>query len=211
MAPSLTFPEELLLFALHDSAGTLLAGTHCQFGIAAGVLAELLYQNRISLEVSRQIVNVEDRTPTGNAAIDECFIRIREARRRKRLQHWVTTLSNGSDLRHNLAGDLARKGVLRAEEDKTLLIFRRKLYPELDPQPELALIERMGRAIFEEGEVDARTAVTECLADATELLPHAFERKSRRGTKKRLKAIADGDAVADAAKDGIAAMQAGVP
>ena len=68
----------------------------------------------------------------------------------------------------------------------------------------------MREAIFEAGEVDARTAVTVCLADAAELLPHTFGKKDLKGAKKRLKAISDGDAVAGAAKDAISAMQTAV-
>ncbi len=206
----LTFPEELLLLALHDTDGTILPGTAVQQGLAAGVLAELLLGGRLRLESSKQLVSMQDPTPTGNAVIDECLLRIRESRRRRRLQTWVQSLVNRGDLRHAVARGLARQGILRIEEDKVLLIFTRKIYPEVDHLPERALIERLRQVIFHDGEVDPRSAIILSLADATGILPHIFDKKLLENRKKRIKEITSGNFAGAAAEEAIAAMHAAV-
>ncbi len=210
MAGALTFHEELLLLALNDSAGTPLPDTAWHQGLAAAVLAELLYLRRISLDTPKKLVNVEDPTPTGDPAADECLTRMREARRRKRLANWVSNLAGRGDLRHTVATGLARRGVLRVEEDKVLLIFTRKVYPEVDPGPERALIDRMREAILSGGDVDPRTAVIVSLADAANILRHLFDRQELKGARRRIKDITSGDAVGEAAKEAITAMQVAI-
>ena len=84
---------------------------------------------------------------------------------------WATTASRSlaarasriagtSKLNHRIARELCNKGVLRADEDKVLLVFTRTVYPELNPVPERKLIERLEKAIFgQQREIDPRTVV----------------------------------------------------
>ncbi|MBJ39702.1 MAG: hypothetical protein CMD83_14765 [Gammaproteobacteria bacterium] len=103
--------EELRLLALHDSDETPLPGTALQQGLAAALMAELIFQERISLQEPKMLVTVKDSTTTHEPAADECLIRMHGARRRKRLENRVTSISNRGDLRHDIARGLARRGV----------------------------------------------------------------------------------------------------
>ena len=210
---SLRLHEELMLLALKDEEGTIESGTMYQYAIGGAVLAELLLAGRIRLEARRkkQFAEVVDRSSTSEPLLDECLERIAGAKRSGSLQTWVGRLAGLKGLKHRVAQGLCRKGILRADEDKVLLIFTRKIYPELDPEPEQALIARLREAIFTEtGNVDARTVVLVSLANAAGLLKPIFGRKNLKARKARIESVVNGDVLGSATKEAIQAMQAAV-
>ena len=93
--------------------------------------------------------------PLGDPLIDECLAKLAGAKKRAQLQTWVTKFAQTKNLKHRVAEQLAKRRILRIDEDKVLGIFTRKIYPEVDPQPERELTERLRQAIFSDGaEVD---------------------------------------------------------
>lgn len=205
--------EEILLLALRDKQGTIASGTMYQFAIGGAILAELLLDKKISVDESKKkkLVDLVDPTPYGDPVIDESIEKIRTAKRRASLQTWVSRFSNLKRLKHRVAGQLCRRGILKADEDKVLGLFKRKIYPELSPKPERMLIERLREAIFTDSEnLDRRTVVLVSLADKTGLLKANFDKKELKKQKARIKKIAEGEMTGKAAKDAIDAMHAAV-
>jgi len=151
--------EEIMLLALRDEQGTIATGTMYQYAIGAAVLAELLLNKRITVEQSRRkkLVNLVSSKPLSEPLIDQCLEKISNAKRRASLQTWVSKFANARNLKHRVAQQLCRRGILRAAEDKVLLIFTRKIYPEVNPEPERKLIERLRQAIFTESRDAERT------------------------------------------------------
>jgi hypothetical protein len=205
--------EEIMLLALRDEEGTIASGAMYKYAIGGAVLAELLLSGSISVEESKKkkIANLDDPTPIGDPLLDECLEKIRTAKRRASLQTWVTRFSGVKNLKHRAAAQLCKRGILRADEDKVLLVFTRKIYPELDPAPERKLIERLREAVFTENEnIDPRTVVLVSLANATGLLKANFDKKLLKGRKERIKHIVNGEMTGKATKDAIDAMHAAV-
>ena len=205
--------EEVMLLALRDKEGTVVPGTLYQYAIGGAILAELLLTERIAVDESRRskLVDVINSEPVGNPLVDECLERIAAARRRASLQNWVSRVAGIRDLKHRTACQLCKRGILRADEDTVLLLFRRRIYPEVDPQPERRLIERLRRAIFSDTpDVDPRTAILVSLARSAGLLKVVFDKKQLRARKTRIKQIADGQITGKATKEAIEAMQAAV-
>ena len=92
-----------------------------------------------------------------------------------------------------------------------LLIFKRKVYPELDPGPERALVERLRDAIFSEmEELDPRTTILVALADKAGVLKNVFDKKELKARKKRIEMIGEGEMAAAAVKEVVQATQAAV-
>ncbi len=204
--------EELMLLALHDTKGTFL-GAHTSIGLGGAIAAELLLQERIRIDESRRrkIVDVRNIRRIGDPLIDECLKKIRDAKRRASLQTWITRFSCTSKLRHRVAGRLCERGILKADEKQLLVIFKRRIYPEIDPGPEQEIIERLRVAIFgNDREVEPRTVVLASLAKAVGLLNPIFGRKELRSRKQRIKSLAQGDLVGKATADAVAAAQAAV-
>jgi hypothetical protein len=110
-----------------------------------------------------------------------------------------------------VAEQLARRGILRVEEDKVLGIFTRRIYPEVDPQPEREIIERLREVIFGESrEIDPRTVILLSLAAAADLLKLVFDRKELRGREARTQQIVNGEMTGKATREAIEAMRAAV-
>jgi Golgi phosphoprotein 3 len=213
MQNTLFLNEEILLLALRDEEGTIASGTMYQYAIGAAILAELLLNKRIEVEQSgkRKLVNLVSQTPLGEPLIDECLEKIITTKRRAVLQTWVSRFAGVKNLKHRVAQQLCRRGILKADEDKVLLIFTRKLYPQVNPEPERELIERLRYTIFTDSDdIDPRTIVLLSLANSAGLLKMAFDKKDLRGRKARIKQIVNGEITGKAATEAIQAMQAAV-
>ena len=154
---------------------------------------------------------IDDR-PFENELLDECLQRVRDHKKRQQLQTWVSRFANTKRLKHRVAEDLCRQKILRVDEDKILGIFKRTIYPEFDPRSERAIISRLEKAIFSDGQVDPRTIALVAIAQAANLLKNAFEKKRLKERKDRIKKITNGDVEGNsagvAAKEAIQAAQA---
>ncbi|UCE18891.1 MAG: GPP34 family phosphoprotein [Gemmatimonadota bacterium] len=205
--------EEIILLALRDEEGTIASGSMYQYAVSGAIVAELLLNNRIGVDESKKkkLVNLVDSTLIGEPLLDDCLGKIGRAKRRASLQTWISRFAGVKNLKHRLAEQLCKRGILRTDEDKVLLIFTRKIYPEVDPGPEKRVIDRLREAIFSDTEdVDPRTAVLLSLAHNAGLLKNAFDKKELKRRKARIKQVINGEMTGKAAKEAIEAMQAAV-
>ena len=208
--PDLCLHEEILLLALRDEEGTIASGTLYQFAISGAILADLLLQNRITVDESkRKLVNVVSSKPTGDALIDECLAKMHVAKRRASLQTWVSRFAGIAKLKHRIAEGLCDRGILREREATVLLFFTRRTYPEANPVPERELLKRLRKTIFTDVQkLDPRTVVLVSLAHRSGLLKVTFDKKRLKERKARIERIVSGDLTGHAAKAAIEAMQA---
>ncbi len=202
--------EEIMLLALRNQRGTVATG-YAEYVVAGAVLAELLLDRRISVDDSKQLLDLHDTRPTGDPIIDECIQKIMAAKKRASLATWVSRLAGIKNLRHKVAQQLCNRGILRADQDKVLFIFTRKIYPELNPVPEKKIVDRLHAAIFSDvDQLDPRTVVLVSLANASGLLSENFGRKEIKSRKKRIEQIANGEMIGKATKEVIAACEAAI-
>lgn len=204
--------EQLMLLSLKEKEGTLLGGTHYHFAIGGAVMAELLMAGRIDLKAGKKQdrVQVVDARPSGDPVIDETIEKIAAGKRPRSMQDWVTLVANSKQLKHKVARQLCRRGILRTDEDKILWIFTRKIYPELDPGPERELMDRLESVLFEGAEPDPRTAVLIALANHSRVLRAVFDKGRLKQHEERIRQISEGSSAAQATKGAIAAMEAAV-
>ena len=208
-APSLHLYEEVLLLALRDEKGTALTA-YVGHLLAGAVLAEFLLDGTITMEPTRkQMVDVVRPGHTGDPILDECLEKVQAAKRRASLKTWIARLAAIRQLRHKAAMRLCEKGVLRCEEHKILLVFTQKVYPEIDPNPERRIQERLRTAVFESSrDVDPRTLALLSLAAAGELVKTVFDRKELKSSKQRIKSLIEDEPIGKATKAVIQAQQA---
>lgn len=207
----LTLYEEIMLLSLRDKEGTLEFGANWNLAVAGAIVAELMFKGHVAAvqERRRTFLEVANARPPEDLLLAHCLERVRVSRRRESIPTWVSRFANIKNLKDRVAGGLCRKRILKEDEATVLLLFRRKVYPEIDPVPEQELRERMRRAIFaEDGPVEARTAVTVALADACHILPRLFDKGELRARKDRIAAVARGDLVGDAAREAVSAAEA---
>ena len=210
----LHFYEELMLLALKDKEGTFATDEMgFMYALGGALLAELMLMGSIGIELvkKKKFVDLTDPAPMGDPILDECLEKLRTAKRRASLNTWVSRFAGLKKFKHRAAQQLCRRGILRADEGKVLLIFTRKIYPELDPGPERDLVERLRMAIFTEtSDVDPRTTILIALADKAGVLKNVFEKKELKARKKRIEEIGSGSLTAAAVKEVVQAAQAAV-
>lgn len=213
MSAKLYLHEEILLLALRDKRGTVASGTSYQYAIGGAVLAELLLTGRTTVdsEKKKKFLRLIDSTPLGDPVIDECLQKVVGAKKRAQLQTWVSRFASVKNLKHEVARGLCRRGILKADEDKVMRIFTRRIYPEIDSKPEREINDRLREAIFTDTDwVDPRTVVLLSLAKSADLLKVNFDKKQLKTRKQRIEQVVNGEMTGKAASDAIAAMQAAV-
>ncbi len=200
--------EEVLLLALRNEEGTAPFGSNYAFSLAAAVIAELMLNRRIRIaDKKRSLIEMTDALPVGDSILDDCLERIVKARRRARIETWVNRFV-ALRLTDRVARSLCRKGVLKANEDRILWIFKRRIYPELNPEPERNLIERLRSAIFtDQKDISPRTAALLSLARPTGLLEMAFDRNDLKKRQDRLAKVCNGLVLGQATSESIEAAQ----
>jgi Golgi phosphoprotein 3 len=205
---ALKLHEEVLLLSVQ--ARGRMEPVLYRYPIAAALIAELSLEGRIQFDETgkKPFIELVDPAPHEDPVMNECIVRLRDAKRRAQISTWLTRFAGMKNLVPNVAKRLCRMGILRTAEEKVLLLFTRKLYPEVDPKPERELIERLRAAIFKDGtSVDSRTAVLVALANSAELLPRIFDKKDLKRRKARIEALASGDLLGEATKQAIAAIR----
>ena len=215
MERTLRLHHKLLLLALSDDEGTVAFSSMLGLGLGAAIFTELLLEERVAIvdtgsRWNKQLVEVVDPTPFGEEVIDSALARLHALKRRGSPSTTVSRLGNVSGLRHAVARELCRAGVLRETEQQVMLLFRRRTYPTVDKRPEQALIRRI-RAVLDGGKpTDPRLAALIAIADASGSLAAIYDRKERRALKPRIKAVTESSAGGKAAREAIAAVQAAI-
>jgi hypothetical protein len=203
--------EQMLLLIIRDKEGTVekKAGMY-RIALGGAILSELLLEGRIAIEEDKKkLVTVTSAAPIGEPILDEALAKISAAKRRRRASAWVSSLAGIKRLRHRVAGELCRRGILRDSEETVLLIFKRKAYPTINPTPERRLLSEVRAAIVGAAStIDARTAILVALAHATGSLRAHFDRQTLQRCKQRLERITRGDLIGGAAREAVQAAQA---
>ncbi len=205
--------EDILLLALRDKKGTMFFGVNYPQAIAGALLAELFLMDKIKIEYSgkKKFVIISDSKPIGNPLLDECLDKIANSKRRARVESWVPRFANISRLKHKAAQSLCRKGILKLEETKVLLLFKHKTYPEIDPRPEKHLLDKMHKAIFgNQKSIDPEIIILIAICKSTGILNHLFDKHKLKERKKWIKEITSGNLIGDATKQAVEAVQAAV-
>jgi hypothetical protein len=204
--------EEVLLLALRNDKGTVAGGVMYQQAAGGALLAELILENRVSLVTAGRSTYavVQDPSPTGEPLLDECLRRMATATRRATLPAWIGRFAGLKRLRHRAASGLREKGILREEEGTVLLLFTRRLYPELDPAYEREILRRLDAAIAADSVVDARTSILLALAHHSGLLKANFDRGRLKERRARIEKVIAGEAVGKATKQAIDAVTAAI-
>jgi Golgi phosphoprotein 3 len=205
--------EEIMLLALKDEEGTIASGSLYNYAVGGAIIAELLLSQRIALDQSKRkkLVSVINSELFNDSLIDEWLIKMSSAKRRKTFQDWVTRIADTKALKHRIAMQLCQRGILRMDKEKILLLFTRRIYPEINPNPEQEIIDRLRNAIFTDtDDVAARTVVLLSLAKSANILPVVFGKKEIKQRKKRIEQIVNGEISGKVTKEAIDAMQTAV-
>ncbi len=202
--------EEVILLTLKDEKGTFYAKNYLP-AVAGAIMAEFLLTGRIEIEGKRKLVNLISDEHFGDPLLDEILGKIQGAKRRASLQTWVQRITTTSKLSRRTLEGLCRRNILREDEQQILVLFKHKVYPEVDHTAEQRIIWKLHEAIFSLREdLEPRVVVLLALAKAADLLTIPFERRELKEQKQRIKSIINGDLIGEATKGAIEATQAAI-
>jgi len=208
---SLWLHEEILLLALRDKEGTFASGSRHRHALGGAILAELMLARRIRENPAdrKKRVEVLSPKPLSEALLDEALERIRAARRPASMATWVGRFASWRELPHRIAARLCERGILRADQRKILLLFRQRIYPEVKPEPERRLIERLNRALLGSGvDLEPRTRTLLSLAYPAGLLQNAFDKQVLKRQRALFDMVLEREPVGRAVKEAIEAEAA---
>lgn len=210
---SLHLYEQIVLLALRDEEGTYVNSAWNTQALAGALLAELVLEGQLAPVdgggKGGDELEVASEEPLGDPLLDECLRTVATAGKRRTMKAWLAKIASWKDLKPRAAESLCARGILRSDTDRVLLFFERQVWPEADPEPERALVERLRRVIFEDADdVDARTVVLLSLAWRTSILDAVFGKKELKARKQRLERVVNGEASGKAAKAVVEEVQA---
>jgi ribosome-interacting GTPase 1 len=200
----------VLLLALRDREGTIPLGSMYAYAVAGALLAELIVRRRLELvgSAKKRTVQLVDPQPIGEALLDESLQRIGGTKRTAALSTWVARLAETKQLRHRVAERLCHRGILRREEREVLLLFRRRVYPAVNPEPEREIVARLRRAIFTQvRDTEARTIVLLSVARSASLLAMVFDKTELKQQRRRVEELVADEPIGYAVKKAIEAAQ----
>ncbi|MFI1934898.1 GPP34 family phosphoprotein [Streptomyces sp. NPDC020330] len=204
--------EEIMLLSLDDATGAAKGETAARWGVAAGMLLELVMAGRVTVRGGR--VEVFDPTPTGDPLLDG---------RLDRLARWVHGTSSSRKVTDWLTRDHAKgsqdvvkslcvRGLVTEERHRALGVFPVRRYPEADGTVERELRARLAAAVLHGAEPDARTSSLVALLHATGMHPQAFPGVPKKQVAPRMAQITEGHwagvSVGEAIRDLRAAISA---
>jgi len=204
--------EDLLLLLLDDETGALRASSQIRVALGGAVLAELALGGHVDIEEKRGFWHVAKVRATGprpeHPLLAEAWSTVAEKERSA--QDLVNRLGKG--LRERITEELARRGVLRREEDRVLGVFPRTRWPAADSSHEDGVRRQLEAALLQGQDPDPRTGSLVAILSAVDQAPKVLEHPglSNGEVRKRAKAIARGDWAAQGVADAIAATNAAV-
>ncbi len=199
--------EEILLLTLRDREGTIASGTWYLQAVAGALLAELLLEGHLAIE-GKTVAARGGRT--GDPLLDESLDLIVTSRRRRTPAAWISKLSGSRDLKRRATAGLCKRGILAADRKQVLLFFERRIFPEIDHEPERAVVERLRRAVEGESTVDPRTTVLLALANHSGILRAAFGKRDLKRRKRRIEQVIEGNAMGKATQEVVQAASTAI-
>jgi hypothetical protein len=211
MESSLYLYEEILLLALKDQKGTIdwRAGLFLNV-IAGAIIAELVLTDRIQIENNKKKhMVVTNENLIGDPVLDQALEKVNKSKNKKSLEDWISKLASISKLKEKIAKQLCNKGILREEKRKIMGLFKTKRYPELNPEPEKRLIQRLEKALFsEQTKTDLRTTILISLTYQSDLLSIPFQKKDIKHNKQKIERIIRGEHIGRATHEVIETLEA---
>ncbi len=202
--------EEIMLLSLDDETGAAKGESAARWGVAAGMLLELVMAGRVTVKGGR--VEVFDPTPTGDALLDGRLGRltrwVHETSSSRKVVAWLTRdHAKGSQ---DVVDSLVARGLVTEEKHRALGVFPVRRYPETDGTVERELRARLAAVVLGGAEPDARTSALVALVHATGMHRQAFPDLPKKQVAPRMAEIAEGHWVGVSVGEAIRDLQAAI-
>lgn len=204
---SLKLYEQILLLALRDREGTLSPFTDIYTALGTAILAEILLDKKIEIDDEKKI-KVVNNYKYDDDILQESFDLIQNAGKANSVEECFNQISSIKKLNQRVAEKLCKKNILKAEEDKILFFFTRKIYPELNAEPEKNIINLLRNLVISaNNEIEPKLIVLLSIIKNTCMLESVFEKNEIKQYEEKIESIIKGEKVGAIAKEVIEAIQ----
>lgn len=208
--------EDLLLLLTDDVTGrSVVDGERLTNALAGAVLVELVLAGRLAATDpgrwgSGTRVAVVDGTPLGDPLLDEALARAAARRQPVTAQSLLSALGKG--LADSLRTRLAARGILRAEEGRTLGIFPTRVWLAADSRHEAQLRTALWEVVVRGRDPRPHEACLVSLLHALDQVPKQFRADgvTQRQLRTRAQALAQGNIGGEAVRRAVEAAEAAV-
>ena len=199
----LRFAEEIILLLLNDGDGRFarVPKWSLDYALAGGVLMDLALENRIDTDLESLIL-IDD-TRTGDSLLDPTLEEIANGNSHP-TTYWLEHVADKADgIRAEALGRLMNAGILEAEEDRFLWVFRSRRYPSVDGTAEREVKLRILGVLFSDEIPTPRDVVIICLADACGIFKGLLSRRELDSVASRIEQVRKLDLIGQALSKGI--------
>jgi len=204
---SLRFSEEIALLALDDKTGKLrpLPERSFDLAIAGALLMELAFAKRV--DTDQEFLKVLDRSPTGDALLDEVMALIPQQQTVSIRQAISAVAMEANGLQKRIFNGLIAEGILQKEEHRLFFVLRERRYPLRDDREEKEVIARIREVIIEGVMPDPKDVVIVCLMDACDLGRAVFSDEELEAHRERIADVAKMDFIGQALARAVSEIQ----
>ncbi|WP_344631786.1 GOLPH3/VPS74 family protein [Streptomyces glaucosporus] len=203
-----TLGEEIMLLSLDDESGTAGNRSVTGWGVAGGILLDLVVAGRLAVDDGR--LEVVDRSPTGTPLLDGRLEMIAgwAGNRRRKTSDWLA--KDRPRAVQAAVESLCERGLVSEEHRRVLGLFPVRRYPEADGSVERELRDRLTAVVVDGAEPDDRTCGLIALLHAAGLHRQAFPELPRKRVEPRMAELAEGQWAGDSVRRAIRDVQAAV-
>ncbi len=198
-----------MLLSLDDESGATKDWSSTGWGVAGGILLDLVLAGRVAVRDGR--LEVADRTPTGVPLLDGRLERITDwtgGGSRKKASDWLAK-DQAKSVRAAVES-LCGRGLVTEERIRVLGLFPVRRYPEADGSVEREVRERLESVVVGGADPDERTAGLVSVLHAAGLHRQAFPGLPRKRVEPRMAGIAGGNWAGDSVRRAIRDVQTAV-
>lgn len=195
----LSIPEEVYLLPIHKRGGQKIDFRHKKFEItlAAAILMDLALRNRIDADLEHIIP--DQKTPTGDALLDEVLDWIINSPRQETITHWIIRITERADkVRQTILESLLRKNILKVRKEYIFLGYTSKKYPVADDREIKEIKSRVRDLVLGNELPELRDLVIISLAYYGGLLNFIFSEEEIILRKHRIEQLAKMDLIGQA-------------
>lgn len=205
----LILAEELALLAYDDEAGKDRSGYGVDAGLAGALLVDLGAAG--CLETQDKKLVATGRPAPDHPLLTEALGSINRSGKPRDAKRWLRQLGKDlKPLKDRVLQGLVERGIMTKEERRVFRLFPYNRYPQVDPEPERALRERLAAAVLGERVPTDRDALLLALLRPYDLVKHLVPRDRRREANRRAKELADQGIAGKAVEKAVQEVQAAI-
>jgi hypothetical protein len=208
LAAMMSLPEILMLFALHDSKGTVhpAAFLAIDHGLRGACLCELRLRKVVQTRKNGGVRRHPDKfKPIGRPLLDRVMEALAEADSPGKVEDWLGVLKEKMpNIRAEVTEGLKARGILGETDKGRVLLPGSVTHPMQDHTAETEMLEKIRTGVRDGEQIQPRTGTLISLVGACNLINVLFDKEDRGAARKMADWVSERDAISRAVREAVA-------